>query len=141
MPPFICLDGTSPKDDGRRRKAGFLSSRVESTALLARTVARLKNPPKVLIVASAIGIYGDRGDEPLTEDAPIGQGYLPDLCRQWEAASDCANDAGIRVVHVRIGIVLHSRGGALAKLVTPFKLGMGGPHRFGSAIHELHLIG
>ena len=112
------------------RKADFARSRVQSTQLLCRTLSRLKKPPKVLISASATGIYGNRGEERLTEDSPLGEGFLPDLCRQWEAATLAAQEAGIRVVHMRIGIVLSAKGGALSKLLTPYRLGLGG--RIGS---------
>ena len=107
-------------------KQGLRESRVQSTALLSRTLAGLTRKPRVMVSASAIGFYGNRGDETLTEDAPPGAGFLPDLCRQWEAAAAPAGDAGIRVVYPRIGVVLAQRGGALKSLLTPFKLGLGG---------------
>jgi uncharacterized protein (TIGR01777 family) len=115
--------------DGRwtaARKNEFVDSRVKTTDFLSRTLASLKHRPGVLIAASAIGYYGNRGDEKLTENSRKGTGFLPDLCEQWEAASAPASNAGIRVVRPRIGIVLSSKGGALAKMLTPFKLGMGG---------------
>jgi uncharacterized protein (TIGR01777 family) len=108
------------------KKKEFFDSRVGSTRLLGRTLAVLKRKPAVLVSASAIGFYGNRGDEALTEASAKGSGFLPDLCEQWEAAAGEARDAGIRVVHPRIGLVLSSHGGALAKMLTPFKLGMGG---------------
>jgi uncharacterized protein (TIGR01777 family) len=98
--------------------------------LLASTFAGLAAPPKVLVSASAIGYYGDRGDEELTEKSGPGDGFLADLVVQWEQATAAAEAAGIRTVHVRTGIVLARHGGALARLVTPFKLGLGG--RIGS---------
>jgi len=108
------------------KKKEFFDSRVGSTRLLSRTLAGLEKKPAVLVVASAIGFYGNRGDETLTESSPKGAGFLPDLCEQWEAAGAPASDAGIRLVHPRIGLVLSSHGGALPKMLTPFKLGLGG---------------
>jgi uncharacterized protein (TIGR01777 family) len=108
------------------RKRRFAESRVKSTDLLSRTLAGLKRRPAVMVSASAIGMYGDRGDEPLTESSPKGTGFLPDLCQQWEDAARPASNAGIRVVHPRIGIVMSARGGALATMLPPFKLGGGG---------------
>jgi hypothetical protein len=80
----------------------------------------------VLVSASAIGFYGNRGDEVLTETTTAGDGFLPDVCREWEAATKAAERAGIRVVHLRFGIILSPKGGALAQMLTPFKLGLGG---------------
>ncbi len=111
----------SPEVKERIRK-----SRVQGTKLLCETLAQLQSPPKTLICASAIGFYGNRGDEVLTEASPPGTGFLPDLCREWEAAAEPARQKGIRVVHLRIGVVLSPKGGALAKMLTPFKLGLGG---------------
>src|SRR5262245_2255745 len=105
-------------------------SRVQSTGLLARAIAALHNPPEVLISASAIGYYGDRGDEILTETSGPGDGFLSELCETWEAATSPAEQAGTRVVHIRTGIVLTPNGGALSKLLPLFRLGIGG--RFGS---------
>ncbi len=109
-----------------RKKAALRDSRIKSTVLLSETLAKLKNPPRVLVCASAIGYYGDRGDEALTENATKGSGFLADLCQDWEAATRTAAAAGIRVVNLRIGVVLSSRGGALAKMLLPFQLGAGG---------------
>jgi uncharacterized protein (TIGR01777 family) len=111
-------------------KHKILESRTRGTSLLASTLAGLAAPPKVLVSASAIGYYGDRGDEELTEESGPGDGFLADLVVQWEQATAAAEAAGIRTVHVRTGIVLARHGGALARLVTPFKLGLGG--RIGS---------
>ena len=108
------------------RKKRFAESRLKSTALLSRTLAGLQRRPEVLVSASAIGMYGDRGDETLTESSPKGAGFLPDLCQQWEDAARPAQEAGIRVVHPRIGIVMSARGGALATMLPPFKMGGGG---------------
>jgi uncharacterized protein len=101
------------------------TSRVESTHALADILARLRQPPSVFLVASAVGIYGDRGDEILDESSPPGAGFLADLTREWEDAAETALLAGIRVVHLRFGVVL-ARGGALAKMLPAFRLGLGG---------------
>jgi len=105
-------------------------SRVESTRALVTTLAALRQPPKTLLVASATGIYGDRGDELLDESSAPGNGFLADLCREWEAAARPAVEAGIRVVHLRFGVVLGPGAGALAKMLPVFRLGLGG--RLGS---------
>jgi uncharacterized protein (TIGR01777 family) len=102
------------------------SSRIQGTKLLCDALCALQQPPKTLICASAIGYYGDRGTEHLTEDVPAGRGFLAELCRDWEAAAEPARQKGIRVVHLRIGVVLTPKGGALAQMLTPFKLGLGG---------------
>ncbi len=109
------------------KKERIRSSRVQGTRLLAETLARLQRPPEILVSASAIGYYGDRGDEELDEGSAPGSGFLAEVCRQWEAAAEPAREAGIRVVHPRIGVVLSATGGALAKLVPMFRLGLGGP--------------
>lgn len=109
------------------RKARIRDSRVAGTGLLAAALARLSRPPRVLLAASAVGYYGDRGDEVLREDSAPGTGFLADLCRDWEAAAEPARRAGIRVVHLRSGVVLSTRGGALARLLPVFRLGLGGP--------------
>ena len=108
------------------RKKAITESRVLSTALISRTLAKLARKPKALICASAIGYYGNRGDEPLDEGSGAGTGFLPDVCVAWEAAAAPAREAGIRVCHVRVGVVLSTKGGALKELLTPFKLGVGG---------------
>ncbi len=108
------------------RKERILNSRVKGTKLIAETLGNLPKPPQVLVSASAIGYYGDRGSELLREQSPPGTGFLPDVCRQWEAATDAATRKGIRVVHLRTGIVLSGKGGALGKMLLPFKLGVGG---------------
>ncbi|WCO68540.1 TIGR01777 family oxidoreductase [Iamia majanohamensis] len=108
-------------------KAAVLHSRSRGTALLSEALASLSEPPPVLVSGSAIGYYGDRGDEVLTEDSPPGEGFLPEVCLAWEAATGLAASAGIRVAHVRTGIVLSPDGGALGKQLLPFKLGLGGP--------------
>ena len=101
-------------------------SRVQGTRILAEGLAAMPTPPQIFISASAIGYYGDCGDELLAEDSPAGNGFLADTALQWEAATQPASDAGIRVVRMRIGVILSPRGGALAKMLLPFKLGAGG---------------
>jgi hypothetical protein len=110
------------------RKARILGSRVKGTRLLSETVSRMAQPPRVLVSASAVGIYGDRGDQILTEESPLGgaHDFLVSTGRQWEAAADAARAAGIRVVHPRLGLVLSRRGGALGRMLLPFRLGVGG---------------
>ena len=108
------------------RKARIRDSRVDGTRRLCEALAALDTPPRVLVAASAIGYYGDRGDALLDESAAPGTGFLPAVSRSWETAAAPARDAGIRVVHLRIGIVLSPAGGALAQMLLPFKLGVGG---------------
>lgn len=107
-------------------RSELLASRVGSTRALALTLAALRHPPQVLLAASAIGFYGNRGEEILTETSASGSGFMADLCRQWEAAAQPAVEAGIRVVHMRLGIVL-GPGGALSRMLPVFRLGLGGP--------------
>ena len=109
------------------RRRAILDSRRHGTRLLAATLAKATRRPAVLVSASGVNYYGDRGDETLTEDSPTGSGFLPEVCRQWEAATEPASDADIRVCRLRIGMVLAPDGGALARLLLPFKLGLGGP--------------
>ncbi len=113
-----------------QKKAEIRESRVAGTRLLAEVVAALKDPPKVFACASAVGYYGDRGDELLTEESPAGTGFLPDVCKEWEVACEPARARGLRVVNLRFGIVLSQHEGALAKMLNPFRLGAGG--RIGS---------
>ncbi len=108
------------------KKQRIRDSRVVSTRLLAERLAQSAPRPACFICASATGYYGNRGDELLTEDSLPGEGFLPTVCQEWEAATRPAADAGIRVVNIRIGIVLTRKGAALAKILTPFKLGVGG---------------
>jgi len=108
------------------RKARILESRVRGTRLLAETLAGLEEPPKALVSASAVGYYGDRGEETLREESGSGSAFLSEVCRQWEAATEPAAAAGIRVVNLRFGVILASAGGALPRLLTPFRLGVGG---------------
>jgi len=107
-------------------KRRIRESRVRGTDLLATTLASLTRPPRVMVSGSAMGIYGDRGDEMLDETSEPGTGFLADVAREWEAATFPAARAGIRVVHIRTGLVLSPRGGALAKLLLPLRLGVGG---------------
>ena len=110
----------------KQQKAKIRDSRVKGTASLVNSIAQISNRPKTFICASAIGFYGDRADEVLTEDAAAGTGFLPDVSVQWEAAADAASQLGMRVVKVRIGVVLSPHGGALQKMLLPFRMGMGG---------------
>ncbi len=104
------------------KRAKILSSRVESTAKLCTSLAKLTTPPKVFLCASAVGYYGDRGDEILTEASNVGDNFLAHVCDMWELASHSLENTGIRVVHARFGIVLDPSGGALKKLILPTKL-------------------
>ena len=108
------------------RKAAIRDSRVNGTRLLCDALAGLARPPRTLVCASAVGYYGDRGEETLTEESPPGTGYLAEVCREWEAAATPAARKGIRVVTLRIGMVLSPKGGALARILPPFRAGLGG---------------
>jgi len=108
------------------KKQRIRESRVAGTRNLAQALANAKLKPQVFISSSAIGYYGNRGDEILKEESSAGTGFLPDVCREWEDTTEAAAKAGIRTVHIRTGIVLSTTGGALAKMLTPFKLGLGG---------------
>lgn len=107
-------------------KARIRDSRVLGTQLLSQTLAGLATKPAVMVSASAIGFYGSRGDELLNESSSAGSGFLAEVCQQWEAETRSARGAGIRVVNLRIGVVLSRAGGALAQMLTPFRLGLGG---------------
>jgi len=120
------------------RRGEIVASRVDATALLARTLAAMPAPPAVLVNASAVGFYGDRGDEELTEDSAPGTGFLAELCRRWEEATAPAAEAGVRVVRLRSGVVLSAAGGALARQLPLFRLGLGG--RLGSGRQWLSWI-
>ncbi|HVC70342.1 MAG TPA: TIGR01777 family oxidoreductase [Acidimicrobiales bacterium] len=122
--------GIGDKRWSAARKGVILGSRVASTTLLSRTLAGLGTPPAVLVSASAIGYYGDRGDEALTETSGTGVGFQAEVCRAWEAATADAEAAGIRVVHLRSAVVLSRRGGALGRQLPLFRAGLGG--RLGS---------
>ena len=121
------------------RQSEILESRTSTTGLLARTAAALDPRPSVFVCASAIGAYGDRGNEILTEESELGSGFVADVARAWEAAADPAREAGIRVVHLRQGIVLANDGGALQRMLRPFKLGIGG--RIGSGKQWFSWVG
>ncbi len=108
------------------QKKRIRDSRVDGTRLIATTLAGMQQKPQVLVCASAIGFYGDRGSVQLDENSEAGTGFLAEVCQGWEAACQPARDAGIRVVNLRIGVILSTKGGALAKMLTPFKLGVGG---------------
>jgi uncharacterized protein len=109
-----------------QKKCRIRESRIFTTDFLAQALAKAAKPPKAFICASAIGYYGNRGEEVLTEDSPSGDGFFPEVCREWEFATEPASDAGIRVVNLRTGIVLSREGGALKQMLLPFRLGLGG---------------
>jgi hypothetical protein len=117
----------------------IVSSRVRSTEVLCEVLRKVRRPPPVLLCASAVGIYGDRGDEVLTEESSAGSGFLAETCQAWEAAAKPARDLGIRVVHLRLGVVLSGKGGALGKMLPPFRLAMGG--KLGSGQQWMSWIG
>lgn len=121
--------------DKRRR---ILESRVTTTEDLSRQLAQLQPRPKTLIVASAIGYYGDCDDHWVDEEAPAGEGFLPEVCKAWEAAAAPAREAGIRVVHLRFGVILSEKGGMLPRLLPPFRLGLGG--RLGDGRQQMSWI-
>jgi uncharacterized protein (TIGR01777 family) len=127
------------------KKKQILESRVFGTKNLCAALAGASQKPRVFVSASAIGYYGDRGEEILSERSPSGQGFLPEVCRQWEAATKAASEAGIRAVSVRIGILLSAGGGALHKMLTPFRFGLGGRmgngRQWWSWIHVQDLVG
>jgi hypothetical protein len=122
-------EGIAEKRWTDKQKDRVLRSRVDGTGLIARTVAGLDPKPSALLCASGISVYGDQGDQVLTEASPAGEGFLVEVVEAWEAAAEPARAAGIRTVHLRSGIVLDTEGGALAKQLPLFKLGLGG--RFG----------
>jgi uncharacterized protein (TIGR01777 family) len=130
--------GIGDKRWSAQRRREIVSSRVESTSLLARTLRGLTRPPATMVSASAVGFYGDRGDELLTEDSGPGAGFLADVCRAWEEATGPAAQAGVRVVRLRSGVVLSAHGGALARQLPLFRLGIGG--RLGSGEQWLSWI-
>lgn len=119
--------GTRWTEEKKRR---IRESRIKGTRLISQAVAHLARPPRVLVQASAVGIYGDRGDETISEASAPGTGFLAEVGRDWEAASKLAEEVGIRVVKLRIGVVLTAKGGALEQLLLPFRMGVGG--RIGS---------
>ena len=107
-------------------KRELLESRTKSTALISEAIVAADDGPKILLSGSAIGIYGDQGDRQLNEQSPVGEGFLAEICAKWEAATGAAEAAGVRVVHLRTGIVLSTEGGALKKQLPLFKFGLGG---------------
>lgn len=121
-------------------------SRIQGTRTLVESIAAIEKRPKVLVSASAIGYYGDRGEEELTEASSAGTGFLAEVCKEWEDEANAARELGLRVVNVRIGVVLSPKGGALQKMLLPFKLGMGGVVGSGSqywswiGLHDLTRI-
>lgn len=108
------------------RKERMRSSRVRGTRLISESLAQLAVPPRVLVSASAVGFYGSRGDEVLTEESPAGSGFLSEVCQEWEAAAEPARQKGVRVVNLRIGMVLSAKGGALPAMLPAFKAGVAG---------------
>ena len=128
-----------------RAKRALRDSRVEGTHNLLAGLEQAQPRPPVLLNSSAVGYYGARGEEPLDEDAPAGQGFLPELCVEWEAAAKAAGELGMRVAMMRTGVVLDRSDGALAKMLPAFRLGLGGPiasgRQFISWIHLRDLVG
>ena len=120
------------------RKQRILASRVQGTQLLSERLASLARRPSVLVCASAVGYYGDCGTEELGEDSPPGRGFLAGVCRAWEEAAEPARAAGMRTARLRFGMVLSAEGGALARILPPFRLGLGG--RLGSGEQYLSWI-
>ena len=110
-------------DEKKRR---IRESRVKGTQLLSETLGKLKKKPEVLVSASAVGFYGNRGGEVLTEQSASGSDFLAEVCREWEIATQAAAQAGVRVVNLRFGVILSNEGGALKKMLFPFKMGVGG---------------
>lgn len=108
------------------KKRRIEESRVHGTRQLSKQLAGTKSKPSVFVCASAIGFYGSRGEEMLDEESSAGNGFLPEVCKKWEAATRPAEKAGIRTVHIRTGIVLSKKGGALRKMLPPFRMGAGG---------------
>lgn len=137
-----------PVAEGRwtaKKKQRIRDSRIIGTRCLVKSLAQLPDPPEVLISASAVGYYGNRPGETLTEASSVGQGFLPEVCAEWEAEAEAAQKFGIRVCKIRIGIVLDPDGGALGKMLPIFRMGLGGPLGFGRQyfpwIHAADLVG
>lgn len=127
------------------KKSKIRASRIESTHNLALAVAKAEKRPQLLLTASAIGYYGNRGDEVLREESSLGAGFLAEVCRDWEAAAQPASDAGVRCAQIRTGVVLSPDGGALQKMLPPFRMGVGGTLGSGrqwmSWIHIQDMVG
>lgn len=126
-------EGIGDRRWNEAHKRRVRDSRIQGTTLLSRKLAELQEPPRVLLSASAMGYYGDRGDEPLTENAPAGGGFLAGVVQAWEESTAPARDAGIRVVVMRSSLVLDADGGVLKRQLIPFRLGLGG--RLGAGRH------
>lgn len=122
----LCGEGVAEGPWTAQRRRDLIDSRVGPTRALVSALSRAELKPKVLVNASAVGYYGDRGAEPLTEETPCGRGFLAELCVNWEEEASKAQAFGLRVVLARIGVVLAARGGALGRMLLPFKLGLGG---------------
>ena len=120
-------EGIGDRRWNKKRKRKIKDSRVESTKLLSEAICSMNTKPECFILASAIGWYGDRGDEELDEESQIGEGFLPEVCKEWEGAASKVEESGVRTVYLRSGIVLAATGGALGKMLLPFKFGAGGP--------------
>ena len=108
------------------KKRSIRESRTKGTTLLSETLAKLERKPEVLVSASAVGFYGSRGDELLTEESASGDDFLAEVCRAWELSTQAASQSGVRVVHLRFGVILSGAGGALKKMLLPFRMGVGG---------------
>jgi len=108
------------------KKSRIRTSRVDSTRLLSEAFSKLKRPPQVFLCASATGYYGNRGEELVNESSSAGEGFLAEVCQEWESACHSAKEKGIRLGHLRFGILLSKKGGALHKMLPPFKMGLGG---------------
>ncbi|MBN2577451.1 MAG: TIGR01777 family oxidoreductase [Pirellulales bacterium] len=129
LPPEAVIHLAGESITGRwtaDKKTRIRASRVEGTENLCRLLRELPRPPRVLLCASAVGYYGSRGEEILDESSPPGEGFLAEVCRGWEAAAESARQSGIRVVTLRFGMILSPHGGALARMLAPFRLGLGG---------------
>jgi uncharacterized protein (TIGR01777 family) len=137
---IVHLAGEPIADEKWTAEKKFLirESRIKGTTILSEAVAKLKQKPKTLVVASAVGFYGDREGETVNERTAPGMDWLSHICRDWETATDVASEAGVRVALTRFGIVLSPKGGALARMLTPFKLGLGG--KFGDGTHYMSWI-
>ena len=117
-------EGIGDKRWSSKRKKAIRDSRVDSTSLISDAILKMENKPEVLILASAIGWYGNRGEEELDEESESGRGFLPEVCADWESAAMKVKKAGVRTVFLRTGIVLTATSGALGKMLLPFQLGL-----------------
>jgi uncharacterized protein len=121
----LCGSGLADHRWNKEYKREIFNSRVGSTRMLATALAKLNHPPKMLVVASGVNIYGNRGDEMLDETSRLGKGFLADLCKQWEGSAELAVSAGIRVLHLRFGVVIGSEHGVIGRLLPYFRCGLG----------------